>query len=130
MKVASILMVVTLLGSGSSWAEIYKYTDENGQVTFTTVLKPGAERIELPKLLDMPHRKATSSEMKSCFNEHRSTFLDPRSAYPVSAKYYPNKSGYKNIFGDLVTGAYVEVDVSARNKMGGASRTMVRCDVK
>lgn len=29
-------------------AEIYKYVDENGQVTFTDVYKKGARRIELP----------------------------------------------------------------------------------
>ena len=29
-------------------AEIYKYVDENGQVTFTDVYRKGAQRIELP----------------------------------------------------------------------------------
>ncbi len=42
----SILLCLTL--AAPAQAEIYKYVDENGQVTFTDVYKKGAKRIDLP----------------------------------------------------------------------------------
>lgn len=37
-----------VLLAASAQAEIYRYVDENGQVTFTDVYRKGAKRIELP----------------------------------------------------------------------------------
>lgn len=40
--------LLTLMLAVPAQAEIYKYVDENGQVTFTDVYKKGARRIDLP----------------------------------------------------------------------------------
>jgi hypothetical protein len=40
--------LLCLILAAPAQAEIYKYVDENGQVTFTDVYKKGAKRIELP----------------------------------------------------------------------------------
>ena len=134
MKASSVLLVIILMSASNSWAEIYKYIDENGQVTFGTEWKPGAKRLDLPStpapLPKMSKREATSAEMIKCFDKHRNSFLDPRSAYPVSATYtvleYNKPPDGK---AKPKSETYVEVDVSARNKLGGASRTKVRCKV-
>jgi len=43
---SSFLLCLVLVAPAQ--AEIYKYVDENGQVTFTDVYRKGAQRIELP----------------------------------------------------------------------------------
>ncbi len=43
-----ILVIVLMLVPVGAHAEIYKYVDENGQVTFTDVYRRGARRIDLP----------------------------------------------------------------------------------
>jgi len=42
-----LLLLCTILAAPAQ-ADIYKYVDENGQVTFTDVYRKGAKRIELP----------------------------------------------------------------------------------
>lgn len=37
-----------ILAAPAAQADIYKYVDENGQVTFTDVYKKGAKRVDLP----------------------------------------------------------------------------------
>ncbi|MEW6118686.1 MAG: DUF4124 domain-containing protein [Pseudomonadota bacterium] len=41
-------LLLCLVLAAPAHAEIYKYVDENGQVTFTDVYRKGAKRIELP----------------------------------------------------------------------------------
>jgi Domain of unknown function (DUF4124) len=41
-------LLLCLILAAPAQAEIYKYVDENGQVTFTDVYKKGAKRIDLP----------------------------------------------------------------------------------
>ncbi|MFN3717060.1 MAG: DUF4124 domain-containing protein, partial [Thiobacillus sp.] len=41
-------LLLCLLLAVPAHAEIYKYVDENGQVTFTDVYRKGAKRIDLP----------------------------------------------------------------------------------
>lgn len=48
MRIVSFLLLPTLLLATPALAEIYKYIDENGQVTFTDVYRKGAKKIELP----------------------------------------------------------------------------------
>jgi hypothetical protein len=48
MRPVRFLLLVCLFSAASSQAEIYKYVDENGQITFTDVYKKGAKRIDLP----------------------------------------------------------------------------------
>jgi hypothetical protein len=43
-----ILIVSLLILPSLAQAEIYKYVDENGQVTFTDVYKRGAKRLDMP----------------------------------------------------------------------------------
>lgn len=47
MRIQTLLFCVLLVPSVAA-AEIYKYVDENGQVTFTDVYKRGSKRIDLP----------------------------------------------------------------------------------
>lgn len=48
MPIARFFFLLSLLAAASAQAEIYKFVDESGQVTFTDVYKKGAKRIELP----------------------------------------------------------------------------------
>jgi hypothetical protein len=58
MKVAPISFLACLVLAAPAQAEIYKYVDANGQVTFTDVYKKGARRIELPGApASLPHRE-------------------------------------------------------------------------
>jgi len=45
-----ILLTCVFLVPTLAQAEIYKYVDENGEVTFTDVYKKGSKRIDLPSL--------------------------------------------------------------------------------
>ncbi|MFO7542999.1 MAG: DUF4124 domain-containing protein [Thiobacillus sp.] len=48
MSIARIPFLLCLILAAPAQAEIYKYVDENGHVTFTDVYKKGAARIILP----------------------------------------------------------------------------------
>jgi hypothetical protein len=48
MPIARFSFLLCLTLAAPAQAEIYKYVDENGQVTFTDVYKKGAKRIEVP----------------------------------------------------------------------------------
>lgn len=48
MSVTRIALLLCTTLSAPAQAQIYKYVDENGQVTFTDVYRKGAQKIELP----------------------------------------------------------------------------------
>ncbi|MBT9568823.1 MAG: DUF4124 domain-containing protein [Thiobacillus sp.] len=48
MQIARLSFLLSLILVAPAQAEIYKYVDENGQVTFTDVYRKGARRIDLP----------------------------------------------------------------------------------
>ena len=48
MPIARFPFLLCLFLAAPAQAEIYKFVDENGQVTFTDVYKKGAKRIDLP----------------------------------------------------------------------------------
>lgn len=48
MAIVRFCLLLSLIFAAPAQAEIYKYVDENGQVTFTDVYKKGAKRIEVP----------------------------------------------------------------------------------
>jgi hypothetical protein len=48
MRVTIVFFFLILALPAISLAEIYKYVDENGQVTFTDVYRRGARRLDLP----------------------------------------------------------------------------------
>jgi hypothetical protein len=48
MQIARFPFLFCLILAAPAQAEIYKYVDENGQVTFTDVYKKGAKRIDIP----------------------------------------------------------------------------------
>jgi hypothetical protein len=48
MRINRLPFLLFLILSAPAHAEIYKYVDENGQVTFTDVYRKGAKRIDLP----------------------------------------------------------------------------------
>jgi hypothetical protein len=57
------LALIFLLVPVSAYAEIYKYVDENGQVTFTDVYRRGAKRLDVPSgpqgLTGKPQKRAS-----------------------------------------------------------------------
>jgi hypothetical protein len=48
MRIARFPLLLSLILVAPVQAEIYKYVDENGHVTFTDVYRKGAKRIDLP----------------------------------------------------------------------------------
>lgn len=48
MPIVRTFLLLSLILAAPAQAEIYKYVDENGQVTFTDVYRKGAARIDLP----------------------------------------------------------------------------------
>ena len=48
MKIVRFPFLLCLILAAPAQAEIYKYVDENGRVTFTDVYRKGGKRIELP----------------------------------------------------------------------------------
>lgn len=61
MAKARFPFVLCLIFAAPAQAEIYKYVDENGQVTFTDVYRKGGKRIELPGApAPVPARKAAT----------------------------------------------------------------------
>lgn len=48
MPIVRFSFLLCLILAAPAQAEIYKYVDENGQVTFTDVYKKGARRVDLP----------------------------------------------------------------------------------
>lgn len=48
MPILRFTFLLCMILAAPAQAEIYKYVDENGQVTFTDVYRKGAKRIELP----------------------------------------------------------------------------------
>ena len=48
MQINLYFLLLCLVLAAPAQADIYKYVDENGQVTFTDVYKKGAKRIDLP----------------------------------------------------------------------------------
>ena len=48
MPITRLSFLLCLFLAAPAQAEIYKYVDENGQVTFTDVYKKGARRIDIP----------------------------------------------------------------------------------
>lgn len=48
MQITRVALLLSLTLAAPAQAEIYKYVDENGQVTFTDVYRKGAKRIDLP----------------------------------------------------------------------------------
>ena len=67
MRIARFSFLLCLLTTAPVQAEIYKYVDENGQVTFTDVYKKGAKRIDLPGAPALPpgHDKAPAKRASS-----------------------------------------------------------------
>lgn len=65
MPIARFPFLLCLILAAPVQADIYKYVDENGQVTFTDVYKKGAQRIVLPgapaPLPPAPKRPARAS---------------------------------------------------------------------
>ena len=48
MQIVRLSLLLSLILAAPAQADIYKYVDENGQVTFTDVYRKGAKRIDLP----------------------------------------------------------------------------------
>ena len=62
MKLSTILIPLTLLYCTPSAAEIYKYVDENGRITYTNIPKKGAKKLDLDPVSAAKTRKSTGPE--------------------------------------------------------------------
>lgn len=58
MRISKQLLVLVMCGvSISAYAEIYKYVDENGRVTYSNVPKKGAKKLDLEPAYSSPASK-------------------------------------------------------------------------
>jgi len=78
MQITHYSLLLCLIVAAPAQAEIYKYVDENGQVTFTDVYKKGAKRIDLPGApTSLP--AATPAPRRASYNPSPTDFprIDP-----------------------------------------------------
>ncbi len=66
-------LLLCLILAAPAQAEIYKYVDENGQVTFTDVFKKGGKRIELPGA-PVPAARAGKAPTKASYKPSPADF--------------------------------------------------------
>ncbi|MDP1864271.1 MAG: DUF4124 domain-containing protein [Thiobacillus sp.] len=78
MQINHYSLLLCLILAAPAQAEIYKYVDENGQVTFTDVYKKGAKRIDLPGA-PTPLPAATPAPRRASYNPSPANFprIDP-----------------------------------------------------
>ena len=78
MQIARFPLLLCLILAAPAQAEIYKYVDENGQVTFTDVYKKGAKRIDLPGA-PIPLPATTKAPRRASYNPSPADFprIDP-----------------------------------------------------
>ena len=53
----SLFIGLSLVFAFPAYAEIYKYVDENGRVTYSNVPMKGSKKVDLPELNTVPGRK-------------------------------------------------------------------------
>lgn len=73
MQIARFCFLFFLILAAPAQAEIYKYVDENGQVTFTDVYRKGATRIVLPGA-PAPLPSAPKAPRKASYNPSPADF--------------------------------------------------------
>ncbi|MHB8937064.1 MAG: DUF4124 domain-containing protein [Thiobacillus sp.] len=73
MPIARFPFLLCLILAAPVQADIYKYVDENGQVTFTDVYKKGAQRIVLPGA-PAPLPPAAKSPRRASYNPSPADF--------------------------------------------------------
>lgn len=73
MRNVPLPFLLCLILAAPAQAEIYKYVDENGQVTFTDVFKKGGKRIELPGA-PAPAARASKAPTKASYKPSPADF--------------------------------------------------------
>lgn len=73
MRNVRLPFLLSLILAAPAQAEIYKYVDENGQVTFTDVFKKGGKRIELPSA-PAPAARAGKAPTKASYKPSPADF--------------------------------------------------------
>ncbi len=78
MQIVPYSILLCLFLAVPAQAEIYKYVDENGQVTFTDVYRKGAKRIDLPGA-PTPLPPSTKAPRRASYNPSPADFprIDP-----------------------------------------------------
>jgi hypothetical protein len=75
MEILRLISLLSLLLVAPAHAEIYKYVDENGNVTFTDVYKKGAKRIEMPGApATLPSASAASPKKRASYTPSPADF--------------------------------------------------------
>ena len=79
MQITRLFLLLSLILAAPAQAEIYKYVDENGQVTFTDVYRKGAKRIDLPGAPTPLPAATTKSPHRASYNPSPADFprIDP-----------------------------------------------------
>jgi len=73
------LACLALAWSGGAQAEIYKFVDENGHVTYTNMPRPGAKKLDLGPVPGTPVGKPATAETKT--GNKRSAASNPTPGY-------------------------------------------------
>lgn len=73
MPIARFPFLFCLILAAPAQADIYKYVDENGQVTFTDVYKKGAKRLDIPGA-PTPLPSAEKAPKKASYNPSPANF--------------------------------------------------------
>lgn len=75
MQIARFPLLLCLVLAAPAQAEIYKYVDENGQVTFSDVYRKGGKRIELPGApAPLPAARASKPATKASYKPSPADF--------------------------------------------------------
>ena len=75
MQIARFPLLLCLILAAPAQAEIYKYVDENGQVTFSDVYRKGGKRIELPGApAPLPAARASKPATKASYKPSPADF--------------------------------------------------------
>ena len=59
MKLRTILLLLAAVNAAPASAEIYKYVDENGRITYTNIPKKGAKKLDLDPISAAKTRNST-----------------------------------------------------------------------
>ncbi len=73
MQIALFSLLLCLVMAAPVQADIYKYVDENGQVTFTDVYRKGAKRLDMPGQ-PAPLPSAAKAPKKASYNPSPADF--------------------------------------------------------
>ncbi len=67
MRFRFLLAISLCTAAAGAYAEIYKYVDENGKVTYSNLPLKGGKRLDLPELSTIPGQRGTQNATPGAF---------------------------------------------------------------